>query len=82
MSIIRTVALAAALSAGAILPAFADCAADLTAIDEAMTKATLTDEQKTQADGWKTTAAEACTAGKAEEAAAPIGELKKLLGLS
>ncbi len=81
MSIIRTIVLATALSVGATCR-LRRCAADLTAIDEAMAKATLSDEQKTQADGWKTTAAEACTAGKAEEAAAPIGELKKLLGLS
>lgn len=82
MNIIKTVVLATALSFGALGPALADCAADLTAIDAAMTTATLTEEQKTAADQLKQTAAENCTAGKSEEAAAPIGELKKLLGLS
>ena len=82
MSFIRTIVVASALSVAAIMPALADCTEDLKMVDDAMAKATLSDEQKTQADGWKTTATEACTAGKADEAAAPIGELKKLLGLS
>jgi hypothetical protein len=82
MSFIKTVVIATALSVGAAWPALADCAADLTAIDEAMTKATLTDEQKAQADEWKKAATDNCTAGNGEEAAAPIGELKKMLGLT
>jgi hypothetical protein len=82
MSTTRTVVLAMALTAGAAWPALADCAADLTAIDQAMGTATLSAEQKTQADELKKSASDNCTAGKAEEAAAPIGELKKILGLT
>ncbi len=82
MSTFKTTVLAVALTAGAVWPALADCAADLTAIDQAMTTATLSAEQKSQADELKQTASDNCTAGKAEEAAASIGELKKLLGLS
>ena len=59
MSTIKTIVLATALSMAAAFPALADCAADLTAIDEAMGKATLSDEQKTQADDWKKSATDA-----------------------
>lgn len=82
MSYIRTFVVASALSLAALTPAFADCTEDLKAIDDAMAKATLSDEQKTQAGDWHKAATDSCTAGKADEAAAPIGELKKLLGLS
>ncbi|MFO1171537.1 MAG: hypothetical protein U1E49_11265 [Hyphomicrobiaceae bacterium] len=82
MSFIRTIVVASALSVAAALPALADCTEDLKAVDDAMAKATLSDEQKTQAEDWKKAATDSCTAGKADEAAAPIGELKKLLGLS
>ncbi|MEZ5924012.1 MAG: hypothetical protein R3D57_06460 [Hyphomicrobiaceae bacterium] len=82
MSIVKTLAVAALVTIGGAWPALADCAADLTAIDQAMASASLTDDQKAQAEELKKSATDNCTAGKTDEAAAPIGQLKEMLGLS
>lgn len=69
------------VSAFAVAPAFADCAADITKIDEAMKAATLDEASKTKASDLMTKAKASMDAGDEAACAASAKEVLTMLGM-
>ena len=76
---IRNVALASAMLVALAAPAFADCAEDVTKVQQALEAAKVSDDDKTVI----TAAIEEATknAGNEEACAAAVAEAKSILGL-